>query len=166
MDPKNPKESSRRQRRSVSYNSNVEVLVVADESMVNHYHDQSVETYVLTIMNIVSIATVNIFQALVMIYCLLLHMDQLCCWQGSVLECSQRRLSAMSTVNTRVTSFFLKMRQDDYIVGWQAVDYEMNRLHKIQFISRSKKSVYFRSQLAVNPCFTSICYCILVTFYN
>lgn len=45
----------KRHRRSVSYNSNVEVLVVADESMLNHYHDQNVETYVLTIMNIVSI---------------------------------------------------------------------------------------------------------------
>ena len=51
----------KRHRRSVSYNSNVEVLVVADESMLNHYHDQNVETYVLTIMNIVSIKY-SIFQ--------------------------------------------------------------------------------------------------------
>ena len=51
----NKQPTGSRNKRSVSYNSNVELLVVVDESMMTYYHDQDVETYVLTIMNIVSI---------------------------------------------------------------------------------------------------------------
>ncbi|XP_072037739.1 A disintegrin and metalloproteinase with thrombospondin motifs 7-like [Amphiura filiformis] len=94
---------SSRHRRSVSYNSNVEVLVVADESMINHYYDQSVETYVLTIMNIVTglyhDASLGNFVNVVMVKLLLLEhnpddlvimhhadktLDSFCRWQMTI----------------------------------------------------------------------------------
>ena len=48
--------SHRRRRRSTSTERNVELLVVIDKHMVQYYMDQDIETYVLTIMNIVSTA--------------------------------------------------------------------------------------------------------------
>ncbi|XP_006811547.1 A disintegrin and metalloproteinase with thrombospondin motifs 6-like [Saccoglossus kowalevskii] len=46
----------RKQKRSVSIERNIEALVVVDQSMTNYYHEQrqDVETFVLTIMNMVS----------------------------------------------------------------------------------------------------------------
>lgn len=45
---------SRRRKRSVSVERNVETLVVADKMMVDYYSDEDIETYILTVMNMVS----------------------------------------------------------------------------------------------------------------
>lgn len=44
----------RRQKRSFSRERNVEALVVVDSEMMKYYRDLDVETYILTIMNMVS----------------------------------------------------------------------------------------------------------------
>ena len=44
----------RRRKRSVSSEKHVETLVVVDPVMMNYYFNEDMETYVLTIMNIVS----------------------------------------------------------------------------------------------------------------
>lgn len=44
----------RRRKRSISRERFVETLVVVDHNMYQYYHDQNVETYALTIMNMVS----------------------------------------------------------------------------------------------------------------
>ena len=45
----------RRRKRSVSTERNVETLVVADKMMVDYYSDEDIETYILTVMNMVSL---------------------------------------------------------------------------------------------------------------
>ena len=42
-----------RRKRSVSLERNVETLVVVDKQMMLYYKDEDIETYVLTIMNMV-----------------------------------------------------------------------------------------------------------------
>lgn len=44
-----------RTKRSISIEKHVETLVVVDTEMVNYYQNEDIETYVLTIMNMVSI---------------------------------------------------------------------------------------------------------------
>ena len=44
----------RRTKRSVSKERNVEVLVVADKQMIQYYSDEDLQTYILTVMNMVS----------------------------------------------------------------------------------------------------------------
>ncbi|XP_063585364.1 A disintegrin and metalloproteinase with thrombospondin motifs 7-like [Penaeus indicus] len=44
----------RRRRRSVSVERNVEVTVVADKKMVDYYSNEDINTYILTVMNMVS----------------------------------------------------------------------------------------------------------------
>lgn len=46
--------SSRRKKRSVSSERNVETLVVADKMMMEYYSNEDIETYILTVMNMVS----------------------------------------------------------------------------------------------------------------
>lgn len=48
-------ETLSRKKRSVSVERNVETLVVADKMMVGYHGRKDVESYILTIMNIVSI---------------------------------------------------------------------------------------------------------------
>ncbi|GIY81890.1 a disintegrin and metalloproteinase with thrombospondin motifs 7 [Caerostris extrusa] len=43
-----------RKKRSVSSERNVETLVVADKMMVDYYSEEDIETYILTVMNMVS----------------------------------------------------------------------------------------------------------------
>ena len=50
---KERKNTHRRRKRSVSTERNVEVLVVADTKMVEYYKKEDIETYILTIMNMV-----------------------------------------------------------------------------------------------------------------
>lgn len=47
--------SSGRAKRSVSLERNVETLVVADQKMTEFYSNEDIETYILTVMNMVSI---------------------------------------------------------------------------------------------------------------
>ncbi|GBN28165.1 A disintegrin and metalloproteinase with thrombospondin motifs 12 [Araneus ventricosus] len=47
-------ERRRRRKRSVSSERNVETLVVADKMMVDYYSEEDIETYILTVMNMVS----------------------------------------------------------------------------------------------------------------
>ena len=47
-------ETSRRKKRSISIERNVETLLVVDPAMVEYYQDEDLKTYVLTIMNMVS----------------------------------------------------------------------------------------------------------------
>ena len=46
-------ESTRRAKRSVSLERNVETLVVADQKMTEYYSNEDIETYILTVMNMV-----------------------------------------------------------------------------------------------------------------
>ncbi|XP_068201484.1 A disintegrin and metalloproteinase with thrombospondin motifs 6-like [Palaemon carinicauda] len=46
--------TSRRRKRSVSVERNVEVTVVADKKMVDYYSNEDITTYILTVMNMVS----------------------------------------------------------------------------------------------------------------
>jgi len=50
----------RRGKRSVSLERNVETLVVVDRSMMEYYKNEDVETYVLTIMNMVSLTDLHL----------------------------------------------------------------------------------------------------------
>ena len=43
----------RRRKRSVSVERNVETLVVADQKMTEFYSNEDIETYILTVMNMV-----------------------------------------------------------------------------------------------------------------
>ena len=43
-----------RKKRSISLERNVEAMVVVDKDMTEYYQDEDIETYVLTIMNMVS----------------------------------------------------------------------------------------------------------------
>ncbi|GFW17574.1 a disintegrin and metalloproteinase with thrombospondin motifs 7 [Trichonephila clavipes] len=52
--PGNQNEMRRRRKRSVSSERNVETLVVADKMMVDYYSEEDIETYILTVMNMVS----------------------------------------------------------------------------------------------------------------
>lgn len=52
--PADDEEAHKRSKRSVSSPRHVEALVVADPSMVDFHQDRDVETYLLTIMNMVS----------------------------------------------------------------------------------------------------------------
>lgn len=47
--------SRRRMKRSISSEKHVETLVVVDPIMMDYYKNEDVETYVLTVMNMVSI---------------------------------------------------------------------------------------------------------------
>lgn len=47
--------SHSRKRRSISIEKHVETLVVVDTEMVQYYENEDIETYVLTVMNMVSI---------------------------------------------------------------------------------------------------------------
>ena len=49
----NSSNSSRRRKRSVSLERNVETLVVADQKMTEFYSNEDIETYILTVMNMV-----------------------------------------------------------------------------------------------------------------
>lgn len=60
-----------RKKRSVSVERNVETLVVADKMMVGYHGRKDVESYILTIMNIVSI--INEFQVINLYQMLNLH---------------------------------------------------------------------------------------------
>nr|WDU65934.1 putative metalloprotease Tcis_Metallo_20_Partial [Tityus cisandinus] len=51
---KRKKKGRLRNKRSVSVERNVETLVVADRAMVDYYSDEDIETYILTVMNVVS----------------------------------------------------------------------------------------------------------------
>lgn len=51
---KKKKKTNWRSKRSVSVERNVETLVVADKAMVEYYSDEDIETYILTVMNMVS----------------------------------------------------------------------------------------------------------------
>ncbi|XP_023217439.1 A disintegrin and metalloproteinase with thrombospondin motifs 7-like [Centruroides sculpturatus] len=51
---KRKKKGRSRSKRSVSVERNVETLVVADKAMVDYYSDEDIETYILTVMNVVS----------------------------------------------------------------------------------------------------------------
>ncbi|XP_038068183.1 A disintegrin and metalloproteinase with thrombospondin motifs 7-like [Patiria miniata] len=70
----------RRRRRSISMERNVELLVVIDKHMVQYYRDQDIETYVLTIMNIVATlyhdATIGNYINIVMVRMLFLEEDE------------------------------------------------------------------------------------------
>jgi len=54
--PETPTETgrTRRKKRSISLERNVETLIVVDQSMVEYYKNEDIENYVLTIMNMVS----------------------------------------------------------------------------------------------------------------
>ncbi|XP_033633834.1 A disintegrin and metalloproteinase with thrombospondin motifs 12-like [Asterias rubens] len=71
---------SRRRRRSTSKERNVELLVVVDKHMVQYYKDQDIETYVLTIMNIVAAiyhdVTIGNYINIVMVRLLFLEDDE------------------------------------------------------------------------------------------
>ena len=45
--------STRRKKRSISLERNVETLVVADQKMTEFYSNEDIETYILTVMNMV-----------------------------------------------------------------------------------------------------------------
>ena len=47
------KKKSGRSKRSVSVERNVETLVVADQRMMEFYSNEDIETYILTVMNMV-----------------------------------------------------------------------------------------------------------------
>ena len=47
----------RRRKRSVSLERNVETLVVADQKMTEFYSNEDIELYILTVMNMVSVAS-------------------------------------------------------------------------------------------------------------
>lgn len=46
--------SRRRNKRSVSIERNVETLLVADRTMLDYYSNEDIETYLLTVLNMVS----------------------------------------------------------------------------------------------------------------
>ena len=50
---KNGQKKKRRNKRSVSVERNVETLVVADQKMMEFYSNEDIETYILTVMNMV-----------------------------------------------------------------------------------------------------------------
>ena len=52
---KNGQKKKRRNKRSVSVERNVETLVVADQKMMEFYSNEDIETYILTVMNMVKI---------------------------------------------------------------------------------------------------------------
>lgn len=56
------KRHHRRRRRSISREKWVETLVVADPKMVEYYGKNGVESYVLAVMNIVSISIIRSLQ--------------------------------------------------------------------------------------------------------
>ena len=45
--------AAKRRKRSISLERNVETLVVADKKMTEFYSNEDIETYILTIMNMV-----------------------------------------------------------------------------------------------------------------
>ena len=47
-------EIHRRKKRSISIERNVETLVVVDHTMMEYYKNEDIETYILTIMNMVT----------------------------------------------------------------------------------------------------------------
>ena len=53
VEPKRPQVEAKRKRRSVSVERNVEVLVVADQKMVDYYSNEDLNNYILTVMNMV-----------------------------------------------------------------------------------------------------------------
>ncbi len=54
-EPASRRRRRRRAKRSVSVERNVETLVVADQRMTEFYSDEDIETYILTVMNMVTI---------------------------------------------------------------------------------------------------------------
>ena len=51
----------RRQKRSVSKERNVEVLVVSDKKMMDFYSNEDLNNYILTVMNMVLSSTIKDF---------------------------------------------------------------------------------------------------------
>lgn len=50
----------RRRKRSVSVERNVETLVVADQKMTEFYSNEDIETYILTVMNMVNVRNFSV----------------------------------------------------------------------------------------------------------
>lgn len=55
------RQEHQRAKRSVSLERNVETLVVADQKMTEFYSNEDIETYILTVMNMVISPTYLIF---------------------------------------------------------------------------------------------------------
>ncbi|XP_013406430.1 A disintegrin and metalloproteinase with thrombospondin motifs 7 isoform X2 [Lingula anatina] len=76
----NKKNHKRRQKRSYSLERNVEILVVVDPKMMEYYKNDQIDTYVLTIMNMVAImyhdASIGNAVNLVIVRMLLLKKDE------------------------------------------------------------------------------------------